>query len=152
MHGWEGRPFADIDRLTRKRDPRRYPVGCATGDGGREVVQWFRNIPELSQFLRRMEPQRWGLQGPALIDMKAALEPVLTRVDVLGLDETSRQAHNAVTGELYTVRWWGTLDAVLAGRDPWTQSLLAAAGAAALEREAAAAAVAAYLRERAREA
>lgn len=137
MHGWEGRPFADIERLTRKRDPRRFPVGCVTAAGDAEVVQWFRNIPELSQFLRRMEPQRWGLQGPALIDLKTALEPVLTRVDVFGLTEDNRAAHNRVTAEHYAVIWWGSLDELLAATEGWPACLIERAGAAGLPPEAA---------------
>ena len=151
MHAWEGRPFADIARLPLKRDPRRYPVGCATGDGVREAVQWFRNIPELAQFLRRMEPQRWGLAGPELIDCKAALEPALTQVDVLGLTEANRRAHNAVTAPRYRILWWGTLEALLAAPEDWPRGLLRRAEAIDSHREEAIERLRAYLRARAQE-
>jgi len=147
MHGWEGRPFADIERLTRKRDPRRYPIGCATAAGDAEVVQWFRNIPELSQFLRRMEPQRWGLAGPALIDIKSALEPVLTRVDVFGLTEDNRLAHNQVTAGHYAVVWWGSLDELLAATEGWPARLLQRAEASGLSGDTAAERLRQHLRD-----
>ncbi|PWG61053.1 hypothetical protein [Sediminicurvatus halobius] len=149
MHGWEGRPFADIDRLTRKRDPRRHPIGCVTTDGEREIVQWFGNIPELSQFLRRMEPQRWGLAGAALIEIKAQLEAVLTRVDVFGLTEDNRLAHNRLTAPRYEVVWWGSLQELLRDPGEWPSQLRAAAGAD--DADDPAVRIAEHLRERLRQ-
>lgn len=127
MHAWEGQQFSDVALLPQRRDPRRFQVGCATSDGGPPVLQWFRNMPEISQWLRRMEPQRWGLRGPALITIKAELEPVLTRVDVHGLDEDSLSAHNAVTEPVYSLLWWGDFATFAAGRDTWSREFLAMA-------------------------
>lgn len=150
MHAWEGRPFEDIAPLAARRDPRRYPVGCVTGDGDVEVVQWFRTVPELVQYLLRMEPQRWGFRQAKLIAIKPRLQPVLTTVDVTGLTEPSRVALNAETEPAYRILWWGDFGALLAGRDPWSSRLLEAADALHLEGEARADAVAAHLRARAR--
>lgn len=116
MHAWEGQQFSDIERIPQDRDPRRFPLGCIIANGECEVVQWFRNMPEIAQWLRRMEPQRWGLRGPELIRIKAELEPVLTRVDVYGLDDASRAAHNAVTQAFYRIVTWGDFKA-LANRE-----------------------------------
>ena len=125
MHAWEGQQFSDVSLLPQRRDPRRLQVGCATSDGGAPVLQWFRNMPEISQWLRRMEPQRWGLRGPDLIAIKAALEPILTQVDVHGLEEDSRAAHNAVTEPAYSLLWWGDFGSFAAGKDTWAQAFLA---------------------------
>jgi len=125
MHAWEGQQFNDVTLLTQRRDPRRFQVGCATSDGGPPVLQWFRNMPEISQWLRRMEPQRWGLRGPELIAMKAQLEPILTQVDVHGLEEDSRTAHNTVTEPTYSLLWWGHFGGFAAGQDTWAQAFLA---------------------------
>ena len=124
MHAWEGQNFADVDLLTQRRDPRRFQVGCATSNGRQIILQWFRNMPEISQWLRRMEPQRWGLKGATLIAMKAELEPVLTRVDVHGLEEESRVAHNAVTQGHYGLLWWGDFATFAAGGDHWSDTFL----------------------------
>ncbi len=150
MHAWEGRPFEDIAPLTTRRDPRRYPVGCVTGDGHAEVIQWFRSVPELVQYLLRMEPQRWGFREAKLIEIKPRLQPVLTTVDVMGLSEPSRTALNAETKPAYRILWWGGFGELLAGGDPWSHRLLEVADAARLDGEARADAVAAYLRARAR--
>ena len=128
MHTWEGQNFTDVDLIPQRRDPRRFQVGCATTDGGRLVLQWFRNMPEISQWLRRMEPQRWGLRGPALIAAKAELEPVLTRVDVHGLEEASRMAHNRVTRDHYELVWWGDFATFAAGAEPFPETFLSRAG------------------------
>ncbi|MDR9433425.1 MAG: hypothetical protein RI539_07715 [Spiribacter sp.] len=127
MHAWEGQNFDDVQAIPQRRDPRQFQVGCATHNGRTIVLQWFRNMPEISQWLRRMEPQRWGLKGPALIEIKSQLEPVLTQVDVYGLREASRQTHNATTAEHYTIAWWGDFAAFAAGRDAWSQAFLKAA-------------------------
>ena len=133
MHAWEGQNFTDVDLLPQRRDPRRFQVGCATSDGERVVLQWFRNMPEISQWLRRMEPQRWGLRGPALIAIKAELEPVLTRVDVHGLEEASRIAHNAVTDGHYQLLWWGDFVTFAAGGDHWSDTFLTREGLSAVD-------------------
>lgn len=146
MFGWEGRPFDDIARLTLKRDPRRYRVGCATGDDEREYVQWFRTVPELVQFLLRMEPQRWGIRQAALIDHKSRLQPVLTEVDVKGLQEPLREALNAVTEPTYRIVWWGAFETLCRATQGWPGRLRQAAGAEPGDQDT----VAEYLRERAR--
>jgi len=117
MHAWEGQQFSDIERIPQDRDPRGFPLGCIISNGDTPVRQWFRNMPEIAQWLRRMEPQRWGLRGPALIAIKAQLEPVLTRVDVYGLEEASRQAHNAITQPTYAILAWGDFKALASGND-----------------------------------
>ena len=124
LHIWEGQNFADVDLLVQLRDPRRFTLGCATGNGETVVLQWFRNMPEIAQWLRRMEPQRWGLKGPALIHIKTELEPVLTGVDVYGLSETSRQAHNRITDAHYRVEWWGDYETLACAADEWSRQFL----------------------------
>ena len=124
LHIWEGQNFADVDLLIQRRDPRRFTLGCATGNGETTVLQWFRNMPEIAQWLRRMEPQRWGLKGPALIHIKAELEPVLTGVDVHGLNEASREAHNRITDAHYQVEWWGDFQTLAGAADEWSRQLL----------------------------
>lgn len=110
MHGWEGRPFDDVAQLTMKRDPRRYPVCCVTGNDSVEYIQWFRNVTETSHFLSRMEPQRWGYRQAELIHHKTELQSVLTQVDVKGFQEDLRQAFNAITEPTYRIVWWGAFD------------------------------------------
>ncbi len=127
MHVWEGQNFADVALLPQRRDPRRFQVGCATTHGKAVVLQWFRNMPEITQWLRRMEPQRWGLKGAALIEIKPALEAVLTQVDVHGLSEVSRLAHNAASAPHYEIAWWGDFVTFAAGGDAWSARFLAEA-------------------------
>jgi hypothetical protein len=128
MHAWEGQNFSDVSLLTQRRDPRRFQVGCATSNGEAVVLQWFRNMPEISQWLRRMEPQRWALRGPALIAIKSALEPILTRVDVYGLEEDSRLAHNRITADHYQILWWGDFTTFAAAGDHWSDTFLTREG------------------------
>ncbi|WP_435105261.1 hypothetical protein [Arhodomonas sp. AD133] len=135
MHGWEGKAFEDIEKLTRRRDPRRYPVGAVTSDGTREVVQWFRNYPELQQYLVRMEPQRWGLAGADLLALKPELERALTPLAVAGPVPAVRATYNEAVAGYFTLLWWGTLDDLLAGDDDWSARTLAAARAAAFTGE-----------------
>lgn len=149
MHGWEGKAFEDIATLTLKRDPERYPFGFASGDGHREYLQWFRNLPEMTQYLARMEPQRWGLQGAQLITMKEGLQEALTGVDVFGLSEDARQGLNELTAPHYRILWWGTFDRLVAGGDAWSAALLARA-AVGRDDESARAAVKSWLRAWAR--
>ncbi len=124
MHVWEGKAFAEVSLLPQRRDPQRFTIGCATQADGAAVIQWFYNIPELSQWLRRMEPQRWGYQGAELIRIKAALEPALTQVDVYGLQTALRRHHNSLTENTYQVVWWGRFQDLLEGRDDWSQAFL----------------------------
>ena len=124
LHIWEGQNFADVDLLVQRRDPRRFTIGCATSNGETVILQWFRNVPEIAQWLRRMEPQRGGRKGPDLIRIKAELEPVLTGVDVHGLDEPSRQAHNRVTATYYRTVWWGDLATLASAADDWSSRFL----------------------------
>jgi hypothetical protein len=133
MHAWEGQNFSDVDQLTQRRDPRRFQLGCATSNGQRTILQWFRNMPEISQWLRRMEPQRWALRGPALIAIKSQLEPILTRVDVYGLEEASRTAHNAITDAHYEILWWGDFATFASGSDAFSARFLALEGFAPVD-------------------
>lgn len=110
MHGWEGKPFDDVARLTMKRDPRRFPVCCVTGDDHHDYIQWFRNVSETSHYLSRMEPQRWGFRKAELIQHKTQLQSVLTQVDVKGFQEELRQTFNAITEPTYRIVWWGAFD------------------------------------------
>lgn len=128
MHAWEGQSFSDVRLITQRRDPRRFQLGCATSDGTHTALQWFRNMPEISQWLRRMEPQRWAIRGSALIAIKAELEPILTRVDVYGLEEESRVAHNAVTAGHYQILWWGDFSTFAAAGDHWSDTFLSREG------------------------
>ena len=128
MHAWEGQNFTDVALLPQRRDPRRFQLGCATTNGQHLVLQWFRNMPEITQWLRRMEPQRWGLRGADLIAIKPSLEAVLTEVDVHGLSETSRQAHNAAAEPHYSLVWWGDFTTFAAGGDTWSRQFLEDSG------------------------
>lgn len=149
-YGWEGKPFEDVAPITRRRDPRRFPVGCATGDGRTQVIQWFLTVPELVQYLLRMEPQRWGVRRAALIELKPRLQAVLTGVDVLGLSERARAELNAITEPRYRIAWWGSYSQLLAAEDAWSRMLVDAAGASALDPAERADRLAAYLSDRAR--
>lgn len=114
MYGWEGRPFDDIARLCLRRDPRRYPWGLLTAAGEREALQWFRDPRELSGFLRRMEPQRWGIRLADLVEFKACTEELFVQLDVFGPSEELRQAHNALSLPAFEVRWWGSFEQLCA--------------------------------------
>ena len=107
MHIWEGQTFSEVALIPARRDPARFQVNCTVSDKQDNTFElWFYNIPEISQWLRRMEPQRWGFSGPALIEIKAQLEPAMTQVDVYGLTEANRQAHNAITQPYYWITHW----------------------------------------------
>lgn len=131
MHAWEGKPFIEVDLLTQRRDPRRFSIGCATCSNDQPeaiCLQWFRNVPEISQWLRRMEPQRWGLRGAELIGLKAELEPILTQVDVHGIVPDLIPLHNQVTAGHYQLLWWGEFADLAAGADEWTAEFLKTEG------------------------
>jgi hypothetical protein len=80
-----------------------------------------------------MEPQRWALRGPALIAIKSQLEPILTRVDVYGLEEDSRIAHNAITTGHYEILWWGDFSTFAAAGDAFSARFMAAEGLAPVD-------------------
>lgn len=130
MYGWEGRPFDDIAALAARRDPRRYPMGCLTGGrsggDGRHVLQWFRHVGEMTAFLIRMEPQRWGVSLANLIELKSRTGEILTIADVEGPTEPVRIAHNAVTAPAFEILWWGSWDALLSGGEGWPGETLEA--------------------------
>lgn len=112
MYAWEGKPFDDIARLTLKRKAERYPVYCvvegaADGETTR-ITQRFRDVREMSAFLQRMEPQRWGIRGLAFVELKPQLQEALTELDVFGATETARERHNGVSEPAYRIVDWGS--------------------------------------------
>lgn len=137
MYGWEGKNFQQVAEITVKRDPRRFSHGCATAtpDGTTEVIQWFRSVAELTQYLTRMEPQRWGMKIGDLIAVKPRLVDVLTPVDVIGCNDKARAAYNACVWPFFQIVWWGTFDALLQADDSWPAALRASAKVSALTGE-----------------
>jgi hypothetical protein len=124
MYAWEGRLFDDIATLCARRDPRRHPLGCLTAGAGPEpVLQWFRDRPELSAFLHRMEPQRWGIRLDRLATFKARTEGVFIKMDVFGPTAELREALNAISRPAFEIRWWGKFDALRAADEPLPASL-----------------------------
>lgn len=124
MYGWEGRSFEDVSRLCARRDPRRFPLGSTTAgvvadDQRSEVLQWFRDHAEMSAFLLRMEPQRWGIRLLDLTRFKSAAEGVIVQLDVLGPTEALRAALSERTRPAFEVLWWGSFEELVAGRDGW---------------------------------
>ncbi|MBA1147236.1 hypothetical protein H0Z60_09205 [Ectothiorhodospiraceae bacterium WFHF3C12] len=111
MYAWEGKSFDEIANLTLKRKPERYPVYCVvegTQDGERvRITQRFRDVREMSAFLQRMEPQRWGIRALALVELKPQLQEALTRLDVFGPTAEALNAHNSITEPDYQVLDWG---------------------------------------------
>lgn len=111
MYAWEGKSFDEISNLTLKRKPDRYPVYCVVEgiqDGKTvQVTQRFRDVREMSAFLQRMEPQRWGFRALDLIELKPQLQEALTALDVFGTTEPAREGHNAVSSPAYRVVDWG---------------------------------------------
>jgi len=111
MYAWEGKHFDEIASLTLKRKPERYPVYCVVEgvQDGKTVrlTQHFRDLREMSAFLQRMEPRRWGLSGAAFIQIKAKLEDALTLLDVFGPTDQARQRHNQMTAPTYRIVNWG---------------------------------------------
>lgn len=149
MYGWEGKSFQQVAEITVKRDPRRFKHGCATADlEGTEVIQWFRSVAELTQYLTRMEPQRWGMKLGDLIAVKPRLVDVLTPVDATGCNDRAQAAYNACVHPFFRIVWWGTFDELLAGDDTWPATLLARAKANALSGEERSDHLIAYLQAR----
>lgn len=136
MYAWEGKKFQDVATITIKRDPRRFRHGCATvGSDGTEAIQWFRSIAELTQYLIRMEPQRWGMKMGDLIAVKPRLTDVLTPVDVIGCNDKARAAYNACVHPFFRIVWWGTFEELLEAQTAWPAKLLARAKANTLSGE-----------------
>ncbi|HET8700328.1 MAG TPA: hypothetical protein VFL97_01500 [Nitrococcus sp.] len=136
MYCWEGKNFQQVAEITIKRDPRRFSQGCATaGPDGTEVIQWFRSVAELTQYLTRMEPRRWGMKIGDLIAVKPRLVDVLTPVDVIGCNDKAQAAYNACVHPFFRIIWWGTFDELLEGGGSWPATLLASAKASALSGE-----------------
>lgn len=149
MYGWEGKNFQEVAGVTVKRDPRRFRHGCATANlEGTEVIQWFRSVAELTQYLTRMEPQRWGMKIGDLIAVKPRLVDVLTPVDVIGCNEKARMAYNACVWPFFQILWWDTFDALLEGSSTWPATVLASAKARALSGEERSDRLIAYLQAR----
>lgn len=147
MYAWEGKKFQDVATVTIKRDPRRFTHGCATaGSDGSEVIQWFRSVAELTQYLLRMEPQRWGMKMGDLIAVKPRLTDVLTPVDVIGCNDRAKAAYNACVHPFFRIVWWGTFEKLLEAETSWPAKLLARAKASTLSGDERAERLIAYLR------
>lgn len=131
MYGWEGQRFDDIESLTRRRDPRHFRILAITTDGQHTTVQCFRNLPELQQYLARMEPQRWGLRGSDLLTIKPRLESALTPLALGGPSAAVRAAYNDVVAASYRIVWWGSLEDFIAGADDWSAAAMVEANALA---------------------
>lgn len=116
MYIWEGKSFAEVADLPRRRDPTRYATGAllSGGDPSQRRFLWFQNHSELSAFLWRLEPQRWGLHGAQLIAYKDATTPIFSHVDMLGLNEELREVLNAHAQPHFRVDWWGHLRELMA--------------------------------------
>lgn len=112
MYAWEGKNFDEVAKLTVKRKPERYPVYCEV-EGQQDgetvrVIQRFRDVREMSAFLQRMEPQRWGIRGLAFVELKPLLQEALTELDVFGMSDLARGRHNSVSEPVYRVVNWGS--------------------------------------------
>ncbi|EAR20722.1 hypothetical protein NB231_12566 [Nitrococcus mobilis Nb-231] len=149
MYAWEGKKFQDVAEITVKRDPQRFRHGCATASAdGTEIIQWFRSVAELTQYLTRMEPRRWGMKMGDLIAVKPRLVDVLTPVDVIGYNDKAQAAYNACVHPYFRIVWWGTFDELLEAEDTWPAALLASAKAGALTGEERTARLISYLQAR----
>ncbi|MDN5849784.1 MAG: hypothetical protein L0H63_09140 [Nitrococcus sp.] len=149
MYGWEGKKFQQVAEITVKRDPRRFNQGCTTaGSDGTEVIQWFRSVAELTQYLTRMEPMRWGMKLGDLIAVKPRLVDVLTPVDVIGCNDKALAAYNSCVHPFFQIVWWGTFEQLLEADATWPATLLARAKASALTGEERRERLIAYLQTR----
>jgi len=129
-YAWEGHAFNEIKRMPQRRDPRAYQIGYAATDGTTTAIQWFRRVPELAQFILRMEPQRWGYRLGALIAHKNALQPVITEVDVKGLQPDLLDRLNDITRPTYEIAWWGTFKELCTDEAGWPAAFRREAGVA----------------------
>lgn len=111
MYAWEGKSFEDVTDLCRQRNPQRFTLGALTGNGAHACLQWFRDPKELIEFLSRMEPQRWGVTGLNLIQLKEALDDTVTAVHVFGLSKAYRMAFNRAAAPHFQIHWWGNHEA-----------------------------------------
>lgn len=125
MYVWEGKSFAEVADLPRRRDPTRYAIGAliSCGEPRGQVLLWFHRRAELAAFLWRMEPQRWGLKGPALIQYKDASADLFTRVDMLGLEPELREQLNELAQPQFHVDWWGHLRELMTSEGQLAQEL-----------------------------
>ena len=131
MFEWEGETIEAVTRLMARRDPKRYRLGMLTAgpwppeeDTG--VMQWFANRSELSQFLPRVEPRRWGADGLSYIELRDALQECAVPLQVSGPTEALRERVNACAAPEFGIRWWGTLDELREGRSTWARELFSA--------------------------
>lgn len=135
MFEWEGAAVDEACRLVAGRDPRKYRIGLLTAgpwpDGPACALQWFVRHTELAQFLLRVEPRRAGLHGADFIAFKTATMPVVTAMEVAGLNEDLREQFNALSAPQFGVRWWGSLESLKAGETSWARSVLSKLDAAA---------------------
>lgn len=86
----------------------------------------------MTQYLTRMEPQRWGVRGGDLLEMKPRLEEALTAVAIVGLADPPRAAYNAIAQPTFSICWWGTFAGLCDGQGEWARGFLAQAGVAEL--------------------
>ena len=129
MFEWEGAAVDEACRIVADRDPRKHRIGLLTvgpwPDGPAWALQWFVRHTELAQFLLRVEPRRAGLLGADFIAFKTATMPVITAMEVAGLNEDLRQQFNALSAPHFGVHWWGSLESLKAGETAWARSVLA---------------------------
>lgn len=126
MFPWEGKELAEIDALMAARDPRRYRLGLVTEtpSDNSTVMVWFSGRSELGHYLARVEPRRRGLEGLEYIRLRDPLQELLTGLEIRGTTTELRDAVNACANPVFRIRWWGTLEALREGEDPWAQAEL----------------------------
>ncbi|MCK8515754.1 hypothetical protein M0534_05355 [Methylonatrum kenyense] len=129
MFEWEGAAVDEACRIVSGRDPRHYRIGLLTvgpwPDGPACALQWFVRHTELAQFLLRVEPRRAGLRGADFIGFKTAAMPVITAMEVAGLNEDLRQQFNEISAPGFGVHWWGSLESLKSGETAWPRAVLA---------------------------
>ncbi|KAB7619740.1 hypothetical protein [Alkalilimnicola sp. S0819] len=125
MHLWEGKDLDESLRMPRRRDPVHFRTGMLLGPDEHEpqALCWFRDPGELASYLHRIEPQRWGLRGPALLGYKDATGDLCTRIDMLGPEEGLRLELNRCAAPHFAILWWGDLRELLFAPTPWPRRL-----------------------------
>jgi len=87
---------------------------------------WFAGRSELGQYLARVEPRRRGLEGLEYTRLRDALQDRLADLEMCGTTAELREALNEHTLPVFRIHWWGTLESLRQGGDPWSRSMLRA--------------------------
>lgn len=112
-----------------ERDPRRAPYGFYAGGSFAldhvRVFSWFETLGDLADFLLKIEPQIYGIEGDELVEYRHKVQPLAQRLKFQGFSPALLEEFNHVVKDEFVIDWWGRFDELAAAKTEFAQQLVA---------------------------